>query len=74
MLHRHEHPEVYFGLEGEARATVSGEEHLVAPGRALFIPGDALHGLQAVGAPAQVFFVFAADSFQEIDYIFPQDG
>lgn len=72
-LHRHEHPEVYFGLEGDARATVSGEEHLVSPGRALFIPGGALHGLEAVGARARVLFIFAADSFEEIDYVFPED-
>ncbi len=72
-LHRHAHAEVYYGLLGEARAFVGNVEHVILPGTALFIPGNIEHGLQACQAEVQVLFIFAADDFKEVVYVFP-DG
>ena len=69
-LHRHTQREVYFGLEGRARVTLEDAEHELAPGVAVFIPGDALHGVEAGDAPVRFFYVFPADGFDEIVYRF----
>ena len=41
--HRHAQPEAYYVLEGEGVVTISGEEHRVGAGSAVFIPGGAVH-------------------------------
>jgi quercetin dioxygenase-like cupin family protein len=70
-LHSHEQPEIYFALEGKALVTIDGVEHIVAAGAAVFIPGDAQHG---IGNPFdeafRIFYVFPADRFDEIRYRF----
>jgi quercetin dioxygenase-like cupin family protein len=53
--------------------TIEGETHAIAPGVAIFIPGDALHGVEADDGPARYLYVFAADSFAEVVYRFPAD-
>ena len=74
-LHRHAQPEVYFGLEGEGIVMVDGQPHRLAPGIALFVPGNALHGVPEVAAPLRWFYTFACDSFDQIHYEFaPQLG
>lgn len=73
-LHRHPHPEVYFGLAGEAEVLIDGQSHRLAPGIALYIPGNALHGVPRCEAPVSWFYTFAADSFNEIDYHFAHEA
>jgi len=69
-LHFHPQPEVYFGLEGEVDVTVNNTIHRLKPGVALFIPGNAVHGVIRADQPARWFYSFAADSFAEIAYTF----
>ena len=69
-LHRHAQPEVYFGLEGEGTVMIDGQPHRLAPGIALFIPGNAVHGVPEVAAPLRWFYTFACDSFDQIHYEF----
>ncbi len=72
-LHRHEHPEVYFGLEGEGDVLVDGKPYRLAAGVAIFIPSNALHGVPLATGPLKWFYTFAADSFDEVQYKFPHD-
>lgn len=72
-LHSHEHAEVYFGLEGEGDVMIDGVPHRLAPGIALFIPGNALHGIPLATKPLTWFYTFAADSFANIRYRFPHE-
>ena len=69
-LHRHAHAEVYFGLEGTGTVMIDGQPHTLSPGTALFIPGNAEHGVPSVNEPLRWFYTFAADSFAEITYRF----
>jgi quercetin dioxygenase-like cupin family protein len=70
-LHRHEQPEVYYVVEGEGVVTISGVEHPVRPGSAVFIPGDAEHGAVNTGdGTLRLVYVFPADSFDEVRYEF----
>lgn len=72
-LHVHRHPQVelYFVLEGTGAATLGDAVRPVAPGDAIFIPGDALHGISNTG-PTELrwLYVFAADSFADVEYTF----
>jgi len=69
-LHRHAQPEVYFGLGGEGIVMIDGQPHRLAPGIALFIPGNVLHGVPEVAAPLRWFYTFACDRFDQIHYEF----
>jgi quercetin dioxygenase-like cupin family protein len=72
--HRHAQPEVYYVLAGEGSVWISGVEHPVRPGSAVFIPGDAWHGARNTGSGTlRLLYVFSADSFSEIAYEFPED-
>lgn len=71
--HSREHPEVYFGLEGEGKVTTDGQQHTLAPGVALFIPGGAIHGIPLATGPLKWFYTFAADSCGEIKYCFSHE-
>lgn len=69
--HRHVQAEVYVGTTGEGTVTVEGERFPLAPGVAIFIPGDALHACANTGSEElQFVYVLAADSFAEVDYRF----
>lgn len=72
-LHSHEQAEVYFGLEGEGEVMIDGQHHTLAPGVALFIPGGAIHGIPLATSPLKWFYTFAADSFADIKYRFPNE-
>ena len=69
-LHSHPEAEVYFGLEGEGDVMVDGVAHRLKPGVALFIPGNAVHGVPGVAEPLRWFYSFASDRFAEINYRF----
>jgi len=72
-LHSHANPEIYFGLEGEGHVLIDGQSHLLAPGVAIFIPGDALHGVPLATSPLKWFYTFATDSFANVRYHFPHE-
>lgn len=69
-LHCHPQPELYFGLEGEVDVMINGSPHRLKPGVALFIPGDAVHGVLAARQPVRWFYTFAANAFPDIAYSF----
>jgi mannose-6-phosphate isomerase-like protein (cupin superfamily) len=70
-LHRHTPAEIYYVLEGSGIVTIDGREYPVAAGTALFIPGDAEHGLRNEGDVVLRFlYAFAADSFAKVEYRF----
>ncbi|PSK87522.1 mannose-6-phosphate isomerase-like protein (cupin superfamily) [Limimaricola soesokkakensis] len=71
-LHRHAHAEVYFALAGAALVTVDGKDHELAEGQAIFIPGNLEHAVHAE-TEARLFFAFAADSYQEVRYVYLDD-
>lgn len=69
--HRHEQHEAYFVLDGAAVITIDGTARTVGPGVAVFIPGKALHAVEATGDSGLRFvYVLAADSFQDVEYVF----
>lgn len=71
--HRHAQAEVYYILSGEGTVTISGADHPVRPGSAVFIPGGAAHGARNTGAQLlRLLYVFPARSFAEIHYEFPE--
>lgn len=69
-LHSHAEPEVYFGVEGETTVSVDGKACRLAPGVAIFIPSNAVHGIAVVSQKVKFFYVFAADAFDDITYQF----
>ena len=69
-LHSHPQPELYFGLEGAVDVLVDGITHRLKPGVALFIPGNAVHGVLRADQGVRWFYTFAADAFPEIAYSF----
>jgi quercetin dioxygenase-like cupin family protein len=70
-LHRHSPAEIYYVLEGEGILSLDGSEHRVGPGSAVFIPGDAEHGIRNSGETVLRFvYVFPTDSFAEVEYRF----
>jgi quercetin dioxygenase-like cupin family protein len=71
-LHRHAQAEAYYVLAGRGVLTIEDVDHPLAPGVTAFIPGGRLHGARAVGPePLRILYVFAADSFDQIHYAFP---
>jgi quercetin dioxygenase-like cupin family protein len=71
--HRHRQAEIYLLLEGTALVTIAGKTRPIAAGSAVFIPGNALHSCQNTGtSDLRVAYVFAADSFEEVEYVFDE--
>ncbi len=69
--HRHRQPEAYLVLDGAGVVTIDGTARPVRPGVAVFIPGDALHSVEATGdSELRVAYVLAADSFEDVEYVF----
>lgn len=73
-LHSHPESEVYFGLEGEGTVIIDGAPHRLAPGVALFIPGNAVHGVPHCTSPMRWFYTFARDRFDQIHYSFAHEA
>ncbi len=72
-LHAHAHPEAYYILSGEGVVHIAGAEHALRAGTAVYIPGGAVHGARNTGTePLRLLYVFPADSFDEIQYEFPE--
>ncbi len=70
--HRHAPSEVYRVVAGEGVVHLDGSEILVKAGAAMFIPSMAEHGVRQTGrAKLRIFYVFAIDSFDGVEYLFP---
>lgn len=70
---RHQHPqaEQYFVVEGEARLETASAPRRLTAGSAVFLPGDAPHGLVNVGEERlRLVYVFDADRFGDVVYDF----
>ena len=71
--HRHRQAEVYLVLEGSGSVEIGSEARPVEAGSAVFIPGNAFHSLaNTVASDLRFAYVFAADSFEEIEYVFDE--
>ena len=71
--HQHAQAEVYHFLAGAGIVHIGDQQHEVSPGSTLFIPGDVRHGVRNIGQlPLRLFYVFAVDSFSEVQYVFPE--
>ena len=73
ITHQHPQSEIYHVLAGEGTVTIEGKDFHVQQGSTLFIPGGYGHGTRNNGKePLKIFYVFAVDSFQEVEYILPK--
>ena len=71
--HRHRQAEIYFILAGTGLVVIDSEARSVTAGSTVFIPGDTVHRCQDTGGSELRFaYVFPADSFEEIEYIFEE--
>ena len=71
--HRHEQPELYFIAEGSGVLTIEGIERDVAAGSAVFIPGNAEHGIRNDGdSVLRIFYVFPTGCFADVIYRFTE--
>jgi mannose-6-phosphate isomerase-like protein (cupin superfamily) len=74
-LHRHIQAEVYHLVEGSGVVVLDGVEHPVAAGSAVFIPGDAEHGIRNTGEGTLRFvYAFATDAIDDVVHRFSADG
>ena len=65
--------EIYYVVEGHGIVTLDGVDHPVSAGTAVYIPGDAEHGIRNAGqTPLRFFYAFAVDSFGDVTYRFSQ--
>jgi mannose-6-phosphate isomerase-like protein (cupin superfamily) len=72
QMHRHAEPEIYFIIEGSGIMMLEGRETVVTAGSAIFIPGNAWHGLRNEGdVCVRLFYVFPTGSFADVVYEFP---
>lgn len=72
-VHRHAQAEIYYILEGSGVLSVDGQERQVSVGDAIFIPGNAEHGIRGQGEPVRLLYVFPTDSFADVVYRFPDE-
>jgi quercetin dioxygenase-like cupin family protein len=71
--HRHAAPELYYVLDGKAVVALDDDEITVGPGSLVRVPGDAKHGIRALGGPVRVLFVFPTAPFHHVVYRFSDD-
>ncbi len=70
--HRHAQAEIYYVISGEGIVSIAGVEQALRAGSSVFIPGDVWHGARNTGrGTLRLLYVFAADSFSDIHYVFP---
>lgn len=71
--HRHRQAEIYFVLEGTGLVEIGSKTRPIGAGSAVFVPGNAAHSCKNTGVSDLRFaYVFPADSFTEIEYVFPE--
>ncbi len=72
-LHAHAEAEIYYIIEGTGIMSLDGRETVVGAGTAVFIPGDAEHGLRnESGSTLKLFYVFPTGRFSDVVYRFPE--
>lgn len=70
LPHRHAPPEFYYCVSGSGVVTIDGVAHQVSTGSAVFVPGNAEHGVEAGPHGLSFAYGFARSSFCEIEYVF----
>lgn len=70
LPHRHTQPEFYLGLGGDGVVTIEGVPHPIGPGIAVYVPGDAEHGVVAGQGGLSFAYGFATDRFGDVTYRF----
>lgn len=71
--HSHRQAELYYFIAGSGEVVVDGVCRPVSAGDAVMIPGGVEHMAVNTGAvPLRLLYVFAADSFADIVYEFPE--
>ncbi|MGB3312986.1 MAG: cupin domain-containing protein [Albidovulum sp.] len=68
--HVHAPAEFYLGLSGSGIVTIDGVAHEIAPGVAVYVPGNAEHGTVAGPEGLRFAYGFAEAAFTGIEYIF----
>ena len=68
--HRHAPAEFYLGIAGEGTVTIDGTTHRMAPGIAIYVPGNAEHSVLAGAEGLRFAYGFAEPCFDGIDYRF----
>lgn len=68
--HHHTQPEIYLILEGAGVVTVDGVAADVAAETTVFIPGSSVHSIEAGEAGLRFAYVFPADAFEDVTYVF----
>ncbi|MDW4548160.1 cupin domain-containing protein [Defluviimonas sp. D31] len=68
--HRHEPAEFYLCIEGGGTATIDGIAHALVPGVAVYIPGNAEHGVVAGPEGLRFAYGFAEAAFSGVTYRF----
>jgi len=72
LNHRHEEPEIYFGLEGSGTVTIDGEAHEIGPGVLLYVPGNAWHETLAGPDGLRIFYAFPVADYESIRFEMPE--
>ena len=71
--HRHQQAEIYLILEGTGLVRIDGKAQAVEAGSAVFIAGNVVHSCENTGASDLRFaYVFPANSFAEVEYVFDE--
>lgn len=69
--HHHEQAEIYVILNGSGTVTIDGVTSDVTAGTTVFIPGCAIHAIEATsGGELRFAYVLAADAFEDVTYVF----
>ena len=73
QLHAHAEAEIYYITEGTGILSLDGHETVVEAGTAVFIPGNAAHGLRnESGSTLKLFYVFPTGRFSDVVYRFQE--
>ncbi len=73
-LHRHAPPEFYLCLSGSGVVTIDGLQHAISAGSAVFVPGNAEHGVTAGPDGLSFAYGFAQNAFSDIEYVFSENS
>ena len=70
LPHRHTAAEFYLGISGTGIVTIDAEDHVMAPGVAIYIPSDAEHSVLAGDDGLRFTYGFAESAFENVTYRF----
>lgn len=74
-LHRHKQAEIYFIISGSGEVEIDGKRTRVSKDTAIWIPGDAEHGVFCGdGEELKWFYVFPEGSFESVVYRFSHEA